>query len=123
MEPCVFCNVPDEDIIAENDLAFAIFDRFPVNEGHVLVIPKRHVATYFDASTDELAACHRLILEVKPLLEERFGATGLNLGVNVGVDAGQTIMHLHIHVIPRYTGDVENPRGGVRNLKPNLVEY
>ncbi len=123
MVQCVFCNVPEEDVIAENDLAFAIFDRFPVNEGHVLVIPKRHVASYFDANDDELAACHQLILGVKPMLEERFGATGLNLGGNVGTDAGQTIMHLHIHIIPRYTGDVENPRGGVRNLKPNLVEY
>lgn len=123
MADCVFCNIARADIIAENDLALAFFDRFPVNRGHVLVIPKRHVATLFDATPEEQDAINRLLVVVKDKLEQVFAPDGYNIGVNVGAAAGQTIFHLHVHIIPRYVGDVPDPRGGVRRIKPSLVPY
>lgn len=120
---CIFCNCNPSDIIAENRLAFAILDKFPVNEGHTLIIPKRHFANLFEATEEELKAIYGLVNDVKEMLDVQYEPTGYNIGVNVGRDAGQTIMHLHVHVIPRYSGDVENPRGGIRNLKKALVEY
>lgn len=120
---CVFCSIRDDDIIAENSLALAFFDRFPVNKGHVLVIPKRHAATYFDATDDEKNAINQLLTEVKAMLDAEFAPDGYNIGVNVGAAAGQTIFHLHVHLIPRYVGDVPDPRGGVRKIKKSLVPY
>jgi diadenosine tetraphosphate (Ap4A) HIT family hydrolase len=112
-----------KNYITENKYAFAIYDNYPVNKGHVLVIPKRHFACYFDLTSDEVLAVHELIMEVKALLDTEFKPDGYNIGVNIGEAAGQTIFHLHIHVIPRYTGDIDNPRGGIRKLKEQLVEY
>jgi len=123
VQGCIFCNIPETEIIAENDLALAFFDKFPVNQGHVLVVPKRHVETLFDADWQEVMAIDKLIFEVKDILQNRFNPDGFNIGVNVGQAAGQTIFHLHYHVIPRFAGDVENPRGGIRNIKPSLVPY
>ncbi|EJO5346961.1 HIT family protein [Clostridium botulinum] len=123
MENCIFCNYNPTEIIAKNKVAFAILDKFPVNEGHTLIIPKRHFKSFFEATEEEVKGIYSLIHEVKEMLDIQYEPTGYNLGVNVGYDAGQTIMHLHIHFIPRYTGDVENPRGGIRNLKTPLVEY
>ena len=123
MEGCIFCEPPTTEIICENDLALASYDKFPVSKGHVLVIPKRHVPDYFGATTEEAAAFHELIHEVKKHLDQKYNPDGYNIGVNVGIAGGQTIFHLHMHVIPRYKGDVENPKGGVRNLMPNLVRY
>ena len=121
---CVFCNyLISKDYIAENELAFAIYDNFPVNKGHVLIIPKRHFASFFDATQEEIQAFYSLTNKIKELLDEEFKPDGYNIGINIGVVAGQTIFHLHIHIIPRYKGDVENPRGGIRKLKRPLVEY
>lgn len=123
MAACVFCNIAAADIIAENDLALAFFDRFPVNEGHALIIPRRHVATFFEASLEEQGAINRLLAVVKERLDQEFAPDGYNIGVNVGAAAGQTVFHLHVHLIPRYAGDVPDPRGGVRRVKRSLVPY
>lgn len=121
---CIFCDyLKNQKIIMENELAFAIYDTFPVNKGHVLVMPKRHFANFFDATTEEVIALNDLLHEVKGLLDGELKPDGYNIGINIGEAAGQTIFHLHIHLIPRYNGDVENPRGGVRKIKKPLVEY
>lgn len=121
---CVFCNyLNNKDFIAENELAFAIYDNFPVSKGHVLIMPKRHLASYFDATEEEIQAFYSLTNEIKELLDDELKPDGYNIGINIGEAAGQTIFHLHIHIIPRYKGDVENPRGGIRKLKRPLVEY
>ncbi|HSW35797.1 MAG TPA: HIT family protein [Candidatus Limnocylindrales bacterium] len=119
MEKCVFCQRNKLDLIAENELALAFYDSYPVSEGHALVIPKRHVETFFDASPEELSAVTHLIFEVKKHLQENYQPDGYNIGVNVGSTAGQTVFHFHFHVIPRYKGDVADPRGGVRKVIPN----
>ncbi|MDD2202604.1 MAG: HIT family protein [Firmicutes bacterium] len=123
MPGCIFCNISKDKVIAENDLALAFFDGYPVNEGHTLIIPKRHVETYFDATQEEKNAMSLLLAEVKERLDEEFGPDGYNIGVNVGAAGGQTIFHLHVHLIPRYAGDVPDPRGGVRKIKKSLVPY
>jgi len=123
LSECAFCNIPEGEVIAENDLALAFFDRYPVNRGHVLIIPKRHAATYFDATPSETKAIANLLAEVKEQLDAQFAPDGYNIGVNVGAAAGQTIFHLHVHLIPRYVGDVPDPRGGVRRIKKSLVPY
>ena len=120
---CIFCRQPETEVICENELARAFFDKFPVNEGHVLITPKRHAETFFDATKEELAAINQLIFKVRKILDERYSPDGYNIGVNVNCAGGQTIFHLHVHVIPRYEGDVEDPRGGVRKIKPNLIPY
>jgi len=120
---CVFCEYPKEDYIIENELAFAIYDKFPVNEGHMLVIPKRHYASYFEATEEEIMAVFQLTKECKKILEEEYTPDGYNIGFNVYDAGGQTVMHLHQHIIPRYEGDVDNPRGGIRRLKKQLVYY
>ena len=121
MPACPFCS--SNNILLANGLAFACFDKYPINKGHLLVIPQRHVATWFDAFEDEKAALLTLLDEGKRFLEERFAPDGYNIGINIGVAAGQTIMHLHIHLIPRYCGDCENPRGGVRGVIPSRQSY
>lgn len=122
-EDCIFCREPETELLCENVLARAFFDKYPVNKGHVLVTPKRHVVTYFDATLEELAAINDLVFKVKEILDEKYKPAGYNIGVNVNYAGGQTIFHLHVHLIPRHEGDVEDPRGGVRNLKPSLVDY
>ncbi len=121
---CPFCN-PDSDrtILLENEYAFAMLDKFPVNEGHTLIIPKRHTADYFDLSTEEQSHCWFMLNKAKLILVEKFNPDGFNVGINVGESAGQTIHHVHIHLIPRYKGDVEDPRGGVRGVIPEKREY
>lgn len=114
---CIFCNNDELEIIAENKLAFAIMDKHPVNEGHVLIIPKRHFASYFEATEEEVKSIRNLLHEVKEMLDVQYEPSGYNIGVNVGYDAGQTIMHLHVHLIPRYKGDIENPREELENLR------
>ena len=111
---CPFCNPLAEDIIARNDLCYARWDRFPVSKGHLLIIPFRHVPDFFSMTVEEKQAMVGLIDACKGVIEENFQPAGYNLGINVGAAAGQTVMHCHCHVIPRYAGDVENPRGGVR---------
>ena len=124
-EGCLFCHLPlERKILVENSLAYAINDGFPVTEGHCLIIPKRHVATYFDLSRPELNACDDLLRQLKSGIQSADGSvTGFNIGMNAGASAGQTIFHCHIHLIPRRDGDVENPRGGVRHLIPGKGHY
>lgn len=123
MQNCIFCKDIIREIIAENKLARAFYDKFPVNKGHVLITPKRHVESYFEATKDELKSITELIFEVKDILQTKYAPDGYNIGVNVGSAAGQTIFHLHIHIIPRFKGDVEDPRGGVRKIKKSIVPY
>lgn len=123
MPDCIFCRIPQEEIFLENEHALAFFDRYPVNEGHLLIIPKRHAETFFDATEAEQIAINKLIVAAKAKLDQRFHPDGYNIGVNVNVAAGQTIFHLHIHLIPRYLGDVADPRGGIRKIKKSLVSY
>lgn len=118
---CPFCN-PD-GILLENDLAYARPDKYPVNPGHLLIIPRRHVADFFLATTDEKTALMSLLDEAKHYLDGKHAPAGYNIGINVGEVAGQTIPHVHLHLIPRYHGDVENPRGGVRGVIPARQSY
>ena len=118
---CIFCG--DPTIVIENGLAFAHYDSYPVNPGHCLVITRRHVAGYFDATAEEKAAIWELVDEIKAIIDAEFKPDGYNVGVNIGEAGGQSIPHLHIHVIPRYKGDMENPRGGVRGVIPHKQKY
>ena len=119
---CIFCN-PQTEIITETEMAYAIFDKYPVSEGHILIIPKRHVGSYFDLSVQEHTDCSIIINKIKDMLKEKYKPDGYNIGVNIGKFAGQTIEHIHIHIIPRYKGDVINPVGGIRNVIPEKGNY
>lgn len=118
---CPFC-IPNE-IILSNDLAFAIYDRYPVNEGHMLIIPRRHVEDYWGSTSEEREALCNLLEACKKHLDEAFRPDSYNIGINCGEAAGQTVKHLHVHLIPRYVGDIENPRGGVRGVIPSRRIY
>jgi len=120
---CPFCEMPSSQIIIENDHAKAFYDKYPVQKGHLLVVPKRHISSYFEASEEEILAIHQLLHQGKEIIEEAYHPDGYNIGVNVGVNGGQTVMHLHVHLIPRYKGDIDDPRGGIRKAIPNLVPY
>jgi diadenosine tetraphosphate (Ap4A) HIT family hydrolase len=113
-----FCNPIAEDIVARNELCYALRDRFPVSRGHLLVIPFRHTPDFFSMTVEERAAVMALIASCKGVIEENFSPAGYNIGFNVGTAAGQTVMHCHCHVIPRYVGDVPDARGGVRGVVP-----
>jgi diadenosine tetraphosphate (Ap4A) HIT family hydrolase len=121
--PSVFLDKPESDWVAANALAFAIRDGFPVSPGHTLIVPRREVPTWFDASRDEQRAILELIETVKLQLDQEFSPDGYNVGFNAGEAAGQTVMHLHVHVIPRYRGDVDDPRGGIRHVMPSKAAY
>ncbi len=121
-KPCPFCNLEREKII-ESELSFAIYDGFPVNEGHSLIIPKRHTANYFDLTYDEQTDCILLLNSVKQIVQEKYNPDGFNVGININKVAGQTVPHMHIHLIPRYEGDVDEPRGGVRGVIPAKRNY
>ena len=114
-ELCSFCNTKDE-IIKSNALAFAIYDRYPVNPGHLLVIPKRHVGNYFNTTAEEKLAFNELIDECKNMLDKEIEPDGYNIGVNCGESAGQNVDHVHIHLIPRYKGDSEKSGRGIRGF-------
>jgi len=121
---CLFCQIPQKRIIAENEYAYAIRDGYAVTKYHSLIIPKRHVKDYFHLSKEELLACDSLLKTVKDSIEmEDDSVEGFNIGMNSGVVAGQTIFHCHIHLIPRRLGDVENPKGGVRHVIPGKGFY
>lgn len=119
---CPFCEI-DREIIMDSELCFSIYDQYPVNKGHILVIPKRHVGDYFHLNHDETDSLWEMVHEAKVFLENKFNPQGFNVGFNVGHEAGQTIDHVHIHVIPRYSGDMENPTGGVRHVIPEKGKY
>jgi len=118
---CPFCN-PNK-IILSNDLAYAIFDRYPVNEGHMLIIPRRHVKDFWTSAAPERRTINDLLEECKGYLDKKFEPDDYNIGVNCGEVAGQSIFHLHVHLISRYTGDIENPKGGVRGVIPSRRIY
>jgi len=120
--PCLFCTDP-RGVSLQNELAYSARDSFAVSPGHTLVIPRRHVASFFDLTPEEVNACMELITGERKRLDEEFKPDGYNIGVNVGPAAGQSILHAHIHVIPRYKGDVENPQGGVRHVLPKKAYY
>ena len=122
--PCLFCNIKESDLVKENDLAYASYDSYPVSEGHCLIIPKRHVKDYFDLSNEEIIACNDLIKEIKnEIIKKDSSVKGFNIGSNAGKISGQSILHCHIHLIPRRAGDVENPQGGVRSVIPSKQHY
>ena len=121
---CLFCQINPKQLVAEDKLCYAAEDSFPVTEFHTLIIPKRHVANYFDLNSSEVNALHEMLVEMKRTIEAKDDSvTGFNIGVNAGKDAGQSIFHVHVHLIPRRNGDVENPRGGVRGVIPHKQKY
>jgi len=120
---CPFCHLEQSRITLEVDSATAFPDAFPVTEGHTLVVPKRHITSLFDLPEEEQAALWRLVALVRGKLMDELKPDGFNLGVNDAPAAGQTVMHAHIHIIPRRTGDVADPRGGVRWVIPARAQY
>tara|TARA_A100001234_G_scaffold44969_1_gene37290 strand:+ start:226 stop:627 length:402 start_codon:yes stop_codon:yes gene_type:complete len=122
--PCLFCNAKESGIAAENQFAYASYDSYPVSDFHCLIIPKRHVKDYFEMSDEELLACNDLITKIKnEILAKDKTVKAFNIGTNAGKMSGQSIMHCHIHLIPRREGDVENPQGGVRSVIPKKQHY
>ncbi len=111
------------ELIVETATVFSLYDKFPVTKGHSLIVPKRLVSNYFDLSLKEQTACWIVANKVKTVLQQKYNPDGFNIGININEDAGQTISHCHIHIIPRYKGDVENPRGGIRGVIPSKKEY
>ena len=122
--PCLFCNAKESGIAAENEFAYASYDSYPVSDFHCLIIPKRHVKDYFEMSDEEILACNDLITKIKnEILAKDKTVKAFNIGTNAGKMSGQSIMHCHIHLIPRREGDVENPQGGVRSVIPKKQHY
>jgi diadenosine tetraphosphate (Ap4A) HIT family hydrolase len=120
---CPFCRLEQSRVCLENEYAVAFSDAFPVTEGHTLVVPKRHVASLFDLSEEEQASLWKLVALVCDKLRAELRPDGFNVGVNDGQAAGQTVMHAHVHVIPRRQGDVADPRGGIRWVVPSKAAY
>lgn len=120
---CFLCNISADEKIVENKDFFSAFDDFPVSKGHVLVISKAHVASVFELSSEQYKNLFSLLNETKEILRKKFNPGGFNIGINEGEAAGQSIFHLHVHLIPRYKGDMENPKGGVRNIFPGRGDY
>ena len=122
--PCLFCDTINKEYIFENNLAYSTFDSYPVSEFHLLIVPRRHIKNYFELTNDEMLACNKIILLSKNKIEKMDKTIkGFNIGINCGKVAGQSIMHCHIHLIPRREGDVENPQGGVRGVIPSKQHY
>lgn len=119
---CVFCNQTN-NIILESATAYAVWDKFPVSKGHALIIPKAHKENYFDLSIEEQFALTIIINKLKRVIDDLYNPNGYNIGVNINESGGQTINHVHVHLIPRYDGDVENPIGGVRNVIADKGDY
>ena len=121
---CVFCQ-PEKscELLLESATAYAILDKYPVSRGHTLIIPKRHVANYFDLTFREQSACFFMINHLKKIIDQRYQPDGYNIGININKDAGQTVGHVHVHLIPRYKGDLSDPEGGVRGVIPHKQKY
>jgi len=119
--PCRFCS--SREVTRRNELAFCERDSYPVSPGHSLIIPVRHCANFFDLTPEEMTACMALLTDEQAALNTEFRPDGYNIGVNVNAAAGQSIFHVHIHLIPRYTGDTPNPQGGVRHVIPEKADY
>lgn len=120
---CPFCSPDNSKIVMSSVHAIAIYDGFPVSPGHCLIIPKRHIASFFEATREEQSALLDLLAEMQEILVKERNPDGFNIGINVGEAAGQTVMHLHLHLIPRYAGDQPDPRGGVRWIFPDKAAY
>ncbi len=124
MQPtCPFCAPDQSQIVFKNDSFYARYDIYPVSPGHILLIPFRHVADFFDLTSSEQQDALNLIWEAKGHLQKSHKPAGYNIGINVGPTAGQTVMHVHVHIIPRYTGDMDHPEGGVRGVIPGKRTY
>ena len=123
IQSCPFCSMDISRVLISNQFAIAAADAFPVSVGHTLIIPKRHISSIFDATEQELVHIFKLVTQTRVLLNDQYKHQGLNIGINDGVAAGQTVMHLHIHLIPRYKGDQGDPRGGVRWIFPDKAKY
>jgi diadenosine tetraphosphate (Ap4A) HIT family hydrolase len=122
-KPCPFCTLPSARVIVENVTAMVIRDGYPVSPGHTLVIPKRHIGSFFDLSDLERRELLSLLDHAKRALDEELHPQGYNIGINDGAAAGQTVPHLHVHLIPRFEGDLSDPRGGVRWVIPDKAKY
>ena len=120
---CAFCALPNERIINSNIFGVVVRDGFPISEGHTLIIPKRHIGSFFELDVQERDALFSLLDQEKAVLSDKHSPDGFNIGINDGPAAGQTIAHLHIHLIPRYKGDLPDPRGGVRWIIPSKAKY
>jgi diadenosine tetraphosphate (Ap4A) HIT family hydrolase len=121
--PCPFCEPHPARVVAGDDLAFAYRDGHPVSPGHTLIIPRRHVGSWFELTGDERDAMLRLLDATRDALVTEFHPDGFNLGINDGPAAGQTVPHVHLHLIPRFSGDTPDPRGGVRWVIPAKADY
>jgi diadenosine tetraphosphate (Ap4A) HIT family hydrolase len=122
-EDCPFCEIDRERIWLDNEVGIALWDVYPVSQGHALVVPRRHVASIYDLPGCNQHSLWELVAEARKALLEKFSPNGFNIGINDGPVAGQTVMHAHIHIIPRYTGDVPDPRGGIRWVIPEAATY
>jgi diadenosine tetraphosphate (Ap4A) HIT family hydrolase len=120
---CLFCAIPADQVLIGGPIAFAKRDGYPVSKGHTLIIPRRHVASFFETTDEERQAMLKLLDQVKAMLDREYRPDGYNIGINNGAAAGQTVMHLHIHLIPRYDGDRPDPRGGIRWVLPEQAAY
>lgn len=120
---CIFCNPDEESVVLRNNHGYARYDGYPVSPGHLLIIPYRHVSSLFDLTDKEVQGLWSLLKAGKEFLNEKYHPDGFNVGVNVGEAAGQSVFHVHIHLIPRYDGDVEDPKGGVRGVIPDKMNY
>jgi diadenosine tetraphosphate (Ap4A) HIT family hydrolase len=120
---CPFCSPVPEEIVLQNPLCYARYDRYPVSKGHILIVPFRHVGDFFELTESERNAAFELVWQSRAKLDPDLHPDGYNVGVNVGQTAGQTVMHAHVHLIPRYPGDVPDPRGGVRFVIPHMAKY
>lgn len=120
---CPFCQLSDSQCVQVTQYARAFRDQYPISPGHTLIIPVRHVASLFELSADEQTEMWKLVAVIREQLQQEFTPDGFNIGLNDGIAAGQTVMHAHIHVIPRYAGDVPDPRGGVRWVLPEKAKY
>lgn len=123
MKPCPFCHLPPERIVLSNAAGWVVRDAYPVSPGHTLVIPRRHMGSFFELNPDERQGLLMLLDEARTLLQASHQPDGYNIGINDGPTAGQTVPHLHIHLIPRFQGDQEDPRGGVRWILPEKAKY
>ncbi len=122
-KPCAFCNLAAGRVIDENTTAIAIRDGYPVSPGHTLLIPKRHTGSFFVLTEQERSDILALLDRAKLVLDKEFKPQGFNIGINDGAAAGQTVPHLHVHLIPRFDGDLPDPRGGVRWVIPEKAKY
>ena len=122
-KPCPFCNLSSEHYLDQNDVGFVVRDLFPVNPGHTLIIPKRHVGSFFMLARDEVDGLWQLMGRAKAQIDEAFAPVDYNIGINDGPHAGQTVPHVHIHLMPRYLNDTADPRGGVRRIIAERALY